>query len=379
LFKSKIRGWVVLKVLDLFSGIGGFSLGLESTGFFETVAFCEKDDFCRQVLKKNWPNISIYNDVRSLHDTRIQADVVSGGFPCQAFSQAGLQKGRSDDRWLWNEMFDVIKRVKPRWVIGENVQGIINIENGMVLRQVQDDLEGEGFKVQCFVIPASGIGAWHQRKRVWILASNSNNTRCKDRTEQYRRQPAQNQERLNSTSRPNFISDSNNYGSHRSKGNETIESSDQQKDRVFVRDDKDVSDTKSRRYRGRSSQGCENKEWSFLSREQERREMGSEVEGRSTNLSNSEVQGLQRFSDVSSSFSSEGETTNFRGEDCDREKTNGARETWWQTQSRVCGVPNGVSYGVDKDRAKRIKALGNSIVPQIVRQIGLAIKKAENE
>ena len=334
----------MLKVLDLFSGIGGFSLGLESTGFFETVAFCEKDDFCRQVLKKNWPNISIYNDVRSLHDTKIQADVVTGGFPCQSFSQAGLQKGRGDDRWLWNEMFDVIKRVKPRWVIGENVQGIINIENGMVLRQVQDDLEGEGFKVQCFVIPASGIGAWHQRKRVWILASNSNNN-----------------------------------GSHRSKGNETFESSDKQEDRLFIRDDKNVPNTKSRRYRGRSSQGCENKEWSFLSREQERREMGSEVEGRSTNLSNSEVQGLQRFSDVSSSFSSEGETTNFRGEDCDREKTNGARETWWQTQSRVCGVPNGVSYGVDKDRAKRIKALGNSIVPQIVRQIGLAIKEAENE
>ena len=334
----------MLKVLDLFSGIGGFSLGLESTGFFKTVAFCEKDDFCKQVLKKNWPNISIYNDVRSLHDTKIQADVVTGGFPCQSFSQAGLQKGRGDDRWLWNEMFDVIKRVKPRWVIGENVQGIINIENGMVLRQVQDDLEGEGFKVQCFVIPASGIGAWHQRKRVWILASNSNNN-----------------------------------GSHRSKGNETFESSDKQEDRLFIRDDKNVPNTKSRRYRGRSSQGCEDKEWSFLSREQERREMGSEVEGRSTNLSNSEVQGLQRFSDVSSSVSSEGETTNFRGEDRDREKTNGARETWWQTQSRVCGVPNGVSYGVDKDRAKRIKALGNSIVPQIVRQIGLAIKEVENE
>jgi len=369
----------VLKVLDLFSGIGGFSLGLESTGFFETVAFCEKDDFCKQVLKKNWPNISIYNDVRSLHDTRIQADVVSGGFPCQAFSQAGLQKGRSDDRWLWNEMFDVIKQVKPRWVIGENVQGIINIENGMVLRQVQDDLEGEGFQVQCFVIPASGIGAWHQRKRVWILASNSNNARCKDRTEQYRRQSAQDQKRLDSISRSSFISDTNNNGSHRSKGNETFESSDKQEDRLFIRDDKNVPNTKSRRYRGGSSQGCENKEWSFLSREQERREMGSEVEGRSTNLSDSKVQGLQRFSDVSSSVSSERETTNFGGEDCNREKTKGARETWWQTQSRVCGVPNGVSYGVDKDRAKRIKALGNSIVPQIVRQLGLAIKEAENE
>ena len=129
----------------------------------------------------------------------------------------------------------------------------------------------------------------------------------------------------------------------------------------------------------RPSRAATNRKTGYLSREQERREVGSEVEGRSTNLSDSKVQGLQRFSDVSSSVSSERETTNFGGEDCNREKTKGARETWWQTQSRVCGVPNGVSYGVDKDRAKRIKALGNSIVPQIVRQLGLAIKEAENE
>ena len=285
-----------LKVLDLFSGIGGFSLGLESTGYFETVAFCEKDEFCKKVLQKHWSHLKIYDDVRSLHDTKIQADVVTGGFPCQAFSQAGLQKGRTDDRWLWNEMFDVIKQVRPRWVIGENVQGIINIEEGMVLRQVQDDLEGEGFKVQCFIIPASGIGAWHNRNRVWILANSEHN------------------------------------GLHRQKTNETFKSSDKQKDRLFIRDDKNVPNTKSSRYRRWDSRS-KVKEWTFLPRAQEGGEMGSKTKRCCINK----------------------------------------KKTWWQTESRICGVPDGVSYGVDRDRAKRIKALGNSIVPQIARQIGLAI------
>jgi len=294
-----------VKVLDLFSGIGGFSLGLESTGFFETVAFCEKDDFCKKVLQKHWGDIKIYDDIRSLHDTKIQADVVTGGFPCQSFSQAGLQKGRADDRFLWNEMFDVIKKVKPRWVIGENVQGIINIEQGMVLRQVRDDLEGIGFEVQCIVIPASGIGAWHQRKRVWILANN-------------------------------------------------------------------ISKPKSIRHRGRDSKRCKNEEWAFLPREQEGGEMGSKTERRS-NVSNTSIKRPQRHR-LSTNMEEKQRRKDFSTKTSAKEQ-----QTWWQAQSRICGVPNGVSYGVDRDRAKRIKALGNSIVPQIARQLGLAIMEAENE
>ena len=287
---------MVLKVLDLFSGIGGFSLGLESTGFFETVAFCEKDDFCKKVLQKHWGDIKIYDDIRSIDD-EIQADVITGGFPCQSFSQAGLQKGRADDRFLWNEMFDVIKKVKPRWVIGENVQGIINIEQGMVLKQVQDDLEGIGFEVQCIVIPASGIGAWHQRKRVWILANN-------------------------------------------------------------------LSKPKSIRHRGRYSKRCKNEEWAFLPREQEGGEMGSKTK-RCSNVSDTNKQRTQ--------VQTKGKQPSI--------KLSGSKskETWWETESRICGVPDGVSYGVDRDRTKRIKALGNSIVPQIARQLGLAIMGAENE
>ena len=285
-----------MKVLDLFSGIGGFSLGLESTGFFETVAFCEKDDFCKKVLQKHWGDIKIYDDIRSIDD-EIQADVITGGFPCQSFSQAGLQKGRSDDRFLWNEMFDVIKKVNPRWVIGENVQGIINIEQGMVLKQVQDDLEGIGFKVQCIVIPASGIGAWHQRKRVWILANN-------------------------------------------------------------------ISNSNSIRHRRGNSTRCADEEWTFLPREQEGGEVGSKTK-RCSNVSDTDKQRTQ--------VQTKGKKSSIK---LSRSKS---KETWWETESRVCGVPNGVSYGVDRDRAKRIKALGNSIVPQIARQLGLAIMEAENE
>jgi DNA (cytosine-5)-methyltransferase 1 len=159
-----------LKLLDLFSGIGGFSLGLESTGFFETIAFVEKDKFCQKVLKKNFNNIPIEEDIRNVKGSNYKADVITGGFPCQPFSVAGKRKSTADDRYLWDEMLRVIRETKPRWVIGENVEGIVNINEGMVLRQVLNDLENEGFKSQCIIIPASGIGAWHQRKRIWILA-----------------------------------------------------------------------------------------------------------------------------------------------------------------------------------------------------------------
>jgi DNA-cytosine methyltransferase len=167
---------IMLKVLDLFSGIGGFSLGLESTGNFKTIAFCEKDEFCQKVLQKNFKNIPIEGEIRNVKGEKYQADVVTGGFPCQPFSVAGKRKGTADDRYLWDETIRVVRECKPKYFIGENVEGLINIQEGMVLRQVQTDLEKEGFEVQCLIIPASGIGAWHQRKRVWIIGCNVSNS-----------------------------------------------------------------------------------------------------------------------------------------------------------------------------------------------------------
>jgi DNA (cytosine-5)-methyltransferase 1 len=179
----------MLKLLDLFSGIGGFSLGMEATNRIKTIAFVEKDKFCQKVLNKNFKNIPIEEDIRNVKGSNYTADIVSGGFPCQPFSVAGKRKGKDDDRYLWDETIRVVAETKPKWFVGENVEGIINISNGTVLQQIQQDLEKEGFQVQCLVIPASGVGAWHQRKRVWIIGcnvSNSNYSGCKDRTKQHR-------------------------------------------------------------------------------------------------------------------------------------------------------------------------------------------------
>ena len=182
-----------MKILDLFSGIGGFSLGLERAGF-ETVAFCEIDKYCQEVLKKIW-NKKIYNDVKEITKQKLKSDgiefpeVITGGFPCQPFSIAGKQKGTNDDRHLWPEMFRIIKEFKPRWIIGENVRNIINIQDGMVFETVCTDLEGEGYEVRAFNIPAAGVGAPHRRERIWIVAHrkksmvNADNVRLEQHNE----------------------------------------------------------------------------------------------------------------------------------------------------------------------------------------------------
>jgi DNA (cytosine-5)-methyltransferase 1 len=158
-----------LKILDLFSGIGGFSLGLERAGM-ETAAFCEIDPFCREVLKKHWPDVPIYEDVRKLKGGEIAADIICGGYPCQPFSFAGKRKGKEDDRHLWPEVARLLSEVKPRWFIGENVAGHIS----MGLDEVLSDLEGQGYDAQTFVIPACAVDAKHRRDRVWIVAHSIN-------------------------------------------------------------------------------------------------------------------------------------------------------------------------------------------------------------
>tara|TARA_R110000764_G_C10959764_1_gene378078 strand:+ start:149 stop:1051 length:903 start_codon:yes stop_codon:yes gene_type:complete len=156
-----------MRVLDLFSGIGGFSLGLEASGM-TTTAFCERDEFCTKILNKHWPDVPVHNDVRKLDGTKYAGsiDVVCGGFPCQPFSVAGQQRGKDDDRHLWPEMLRVISESKPRWVIGENVSGFVR----MALDDVSLDLENEGYEVRPFVLPACAVDAKHRRDRVFIIA-----------------------------------------------------------------------------------------------------------------------------------------------------------------------------------------------------------------
>jgi DNA (cytosine-5)-methyltransferase 1 len=153
-----------MNVLDLFSGIGGFSLGLERAGM-RTVAFCEIDPYCRAVLRKHWPDVPIHEDIRKLDGTRISADLVCGGFPCQPFSHAGKRRGSEDDRHLWPQMCRVIAEVRPAWVVGENVPGII----GMELDNVLSDLEALGYSTRTFVVPAAAVDARHRRDRIWVV------------------------------------------------------------------------------------------------------------------------------------------------------------------------------------------------------------------
>ena len=156
-----------MKVLDLFSGIGGFSLGLEWAGM-STVAMCEKDPYCRKLLAKHWPDLTIHEDIRSLDGRQYtnSIDLVCGGFPCQPYSVAGKQRGKLDDRHLWPEMLRGISEVRPTWVIGENVIGFVKME----LDSVLSDLEREGYQTRAFIIPACGVDAPHKRDRVWIIA-----------------------------------------------------------------------------------------------------------------------------------------------------------------------------------------------------------------
>lgn len=158
-----------MRVLDLFSGLGGFSLGLERAGM-QTVAFCEIDPFCRQVLKKHWPDVPQFEDIRTLKGEQVgPVDLVCGGYPCQPFSTAGERRGAEDDRHLWPEMRRLVEELRPAWVLGENVAGHITLG----LDQVLSDLDALGYATRAFVIPACAVDARHRRDRVWLVANAS--------------------------------------------------------------------------------------------------------------------------------------------------------------------------------------------------------------
>jgi len=199
-----------LQHLDLFSGIGGFSLGLETAGLAETVAFCDIEDYCQKVLNKHWPHVPIFSDIKELNYETLRAkginniDIITGGYPCQPFSVAGRKKGEQDPRHLWPEYFRLVKELRPTWVIGENVSG--HIKQG--LDTVLENLESEGYSTRTFSISASSIGANHKRERVWILAHSGRSLRegtelGKENENEIGKENANQFERSSSTSQSN--------------------------------------------------------------------------------------------------------------------------------------------------------------------------------
>ena len=316
--------------LDLFSGIGGFSLALEKVGF-KTVAFCEKEPYCKLLLQKHWKGVKIYDDIKKCKGKEIKEtfggiDILTGGFPCQPYSVAGKQKGTNDDRYLWPEMFRVIKEVQPTFIIAENVRGLINIQDGMVFETVCSDLESEGFEIQTFVIPAAGVGAPHKRDRVWIVGYSKHNGSLTSKIKRgYNEVDAGTQKRQN----------------------ETIES--------------------ERTSGSRNNEAMENSRRSLR--------QGSELSEENANESRKEnAKQFERSSSTSKYNVADTERVYVQGQQ-DRSRQEQSRgESWWEFEPNVGRVANGVP-----GRVHRLKALGNSIVPQIAEEIGKAIWTVLNQ
>jgi DNA (cytosine-5)-methyltransferase 1 len=168
---------------SLFSGIGGFELASEWAGWNNYLS-CDINEFGNKILSYYWPEAYHHKDIHTLNNQVIDHElttrygsqwrsddiILTGGFPCQPYSAAGKRLGKEDDRHLWPEMLRVIREVKPTWVVGENVLGLVNWNDGLVFNEVQADLEAEGYEVQSFVLPAASVNAPHKRDRVWFIA-----------------------------------------------------------------------------------------------------------------------------------------------------------------------------------------------------------------
>jgi len=160
---------------SLFSGIGGFDLAAEWMGW-ENKFHCEWNEFGQKILHYYWPDAELFTDITKSDFTKYanKIDVLTGGFPCQPYSTAGKRLGKEDDRHLWPEMLRAIREIKPSWVVGENVRGLISWNGGLVFEEVQADLEAAGYEVQPFLLPACGVNAPHRRDRIWFVAHSNN-------------------------------------------------------------------------------------------------------------------------------------------------------------------------------------------------------------
>ena len=324
-----------LRHLDLFSGIGGFALGLESTGGFETVGFCDNEPFAQKVLKKHWPDVPCYEDVRDVGVDTVgldRIDIITGGFPCQPYSVAGKQDP-NDNRQLWPEMFRIIKEIRPTYVIGENVRNLISIREGVVFEQVCTDLEGEGYEVQTFVLPASAVNAPHQRYRCWIVAYSrcehgEQRNAAKLDEKQTKRSSRTVHDKSGSKRQSDNVSDTNNTGDRTSKRR-----ADKNREKE-VKGWKEQPQSKSSRYSEDVADSCST-----------RRKVGIPEKG-------------------------------YRKEGNAEEPNNDShRHSGWQGKDNWTVEPSvgRVAHGIPR-RVDRLRGLGNAIVPQIAMQIGLTIK-----
>lgn len=326
-----------MKHISLFSGIGGFDLAAQWAGW-TNVASCEINSFGRRVLSHYWPEAYHHDDIKTLTgeiteheaqkrygpDWRADGVILSGGFPCQPYSLAGKRLGKEDERHLWPEMCRVIREIKPDWIVGENVLGLVNWSNGLVFDEVQTDLETQGYEVQAFVLPACAADAPHRRDRVWIIAHRDGN------------------------------------GQQRSNGKHEVNASEggqyAQRDTIDGAKHGDATNAanigqKQPRNTWKRGSGLENSR--------------SNASWNDANTNDKGLQGSEKRGSAGSGWPER-----------NKQPERLFRTDWkgFPTQSPVCSRDDGLSAGLDgitfpKWRNESIKAAGNAIVPQIAYRI----------
>ena len=434
---------MAFKLIDLFSGIGGFSLGLESTGYFETVAFCEIEEFPRKVLKKHWSHVPIYEDVKNVTKERLRADgviserdriVVTGGFPCQDLSVAGHQKGIKGERsGLWGELHRLIGEIRPDYAIIENVPNLLSGDRGRWFSRILTDMAEIGFNVRWYSISASQLGAPHRRNRVWILAYPNDNTNQTDSRKTREKEKIQGECREEGLSRQSrrTSNDTEILANSDNTRNRTSKSSlDNNREKVderwegqpqfeLSRQSKNVANSESNIKNGISRKSCSEHDQGNTWMESERSSNRQSKSNSEQNVADSEsirsgksrdfdkkkrietsdaTQSNSSSSNVANSDSKRGclrKTDRQNAKDVgesSRRKIGGSRNI----KRNLGGVADGLSDRLDghpgfliepdiprvatgqKDRVKKLKALGNSILPQIAKLLGETIIRHEN-
>ena len=362
---------------SLFSGIGGFDLAAEWMGW-QNIFHCEIGEFPRKILKHHFPNSICYEDIKKTDFTkhRGEIDIISGGFPCQPYSNAGKRRGKEDDRHLWPEMLRVIREVQPRFVVGENVTGLLSWNNGMVFHEIITELENEGYETQAFLIPACATNAPHRRDRIWFVAHSIHcgySTKRGKETEkdgiQSKIWKTMDSREFDGTSISRITAHSSSNG--RNKQDEKINGREinkfQNRNKIWDKittngKQSNVANPESQRAWQQSS---ENRGW------EDRRfdNHGEEGNVADTNSKRHEKRNTTTESIREARFNSEKNFTNH--------------SNWenFPTQSPICSGDDGISTELDgitfpKWRNESIKGYGNAVVPQVVYQIFKAIEQS---
>jgi len=360
---------------SLFSGIGGFDLAAQWMGW-DNVFHCEWNEFGQKVLKHHFPKSISYADITKVdfRHHRGDIDIISGGFPCQPYSSAGKRLGKEDDRHLWPEMLRCIREVSPRWVVGENVLGLVNWSGGLVFHEVQADLEAEGYEVQPYVLPAASVNAPHRRDRVWFVAYRNGSRLQEERPEQQATGLKQHGELDGDVAHSNKCNDGR---TPRKDEGESGAQWLQERDEVrqFV-ESGEVWGNATNPDNGSGSKDT------IPARGKE----SDELYGLSRNAPDSEQQGLQgqRGERNRCAEHRENEGLFIGSKDKLSKRSTPERRGWeeFPTQSPICSGDDGLSDRLDnitfpKWRNESIKAYGNAIVPQVALQIFKAITQYE--